>query len=167
MEHTQQIKFLCVAWVSDLIMKVNQLGITTFILDIYPRQTEQMSVNTVHWESTWAILLHCHASVWPALWSCIYWQPSPSRFRLNVVPVESIKAARNLKPSALGWDEENSVLSLKLSCLMIWHLVVWNNHCSVSSTSLSLCHCEQDPALKVAIYETLVQSLNVFLKVCR
>lgn len=63
MEYTQQIKLLCVARVSDLYMKVNQLGITAFILDIYSRQTEQMSVNTVHWESAWAILLHCHASV--------------------------------------------------------------------------------------------------------
>lgn len=63
MEHTQQIKLLCVSWVSDLYMKVNQLGIIAFVLDIYSRQTERMSVNTVHWESTWAILLHCHASV--------------------------------------------------------------------------------------------------------
>ena len=63
MEYTQQIKLLCVARVSDLYMKVNQLGITAFILDIYSRQTEQMSVNTVHWESAWAILLHGHASV--------------------------------------------------------------------------------------------------------
>lgn len=62
MEHTQQIKLLCVSWVSDLYMKVNQLGIIAFVLDIYSRQTERMSVNTVHWESTRAILLH-YASV--------------------------------------------------------------------------------------------------------
>lgn len=110
-EHNQLSDLLCVAQVSDLYMKVNKLKVFTFILDIIFDTNRKMTLNTVHWESMLAILLHCHCFCLTCFAEMHLLTTFTFRFRLNMVPEELIKAWKNLKVYTRGWAEGNSVLS--------------------------------------------------------